>query len=782
MVYRLSWLAGGSAVLLALLRLGRVVRPVEGGGPPWQLVLLAALILAGAVTWTARAYRLGTWTTMGLNLIGLTLVVVRVGAPESAMGGFIPTSATLGALVPEIQVAMELTRYGSAPVVPVAGLVALLVVVAWAMGALLAWGLTGARPALALVPPLLFYLQLATIDRIPPGPAWTVAFLALVVFTLVAVVWDERQLGTGRMRRPRGPTIAPTAGRLPVVMGSITVAATLVGTSWLAPLVADTGTVPWRASGTFGGGIFGGITYNLFVGIRQNLVSQSEEPVFVARVAGDVKPNELYWKLITLDDFNGSTWSPANTAVRQPRPGEPFEIDDERFRGNTSTVEQVVQIVSLRQNYLPAIYSPVDLRTEEELLQRSFRVRPDGSIKYDILSHEGLTYRITSDVPNPTLGELATVDGSLSPIFQEAATAGVFSERAQPVPASPVPPAVLQTMRRLPDELDPRIAEAAQQLTAGASTPFEEASLLEGFFRDSGAFTYSTEISPGHSARNLADWLFSPDSPNYRTGYCEQFATGMAVMARSLQIPARVVLGFTPGDLTEDGLIIVRQKNAHAWVELWLDDLGWVRFDPTPRADDINPATTGAFGFDPRSYLPEAIEGDFPNQPGVPDRMNLEEILRRLGELGFEEGGVPAPTQPVSLPSRVAWVLAAAAAILVLAGLPLVKAVRRRRRLARLADGDITAAWDEIVDRLLDLGRDLPESLTPMELAAATSGAMTPLAQAYGAAVYGPGADLGAGMVEAATSSFRQTSRSLDASHSRRRRLLAWFRLRSLRR
>jgi len=69
--------------------------------------------------------------------------------------------------------------------------------------------------------------------------------------------------------------------------------------------------------------------------------------------------------------------------------------------------------------------------------------------------------------------------------------------------------------------------------------------------------------------------------------------------------------------------------------------------------------------------------------------------------------------------------------------IPLLKRLRRRRRLTRVRHGDITAAWDEIVDRLTDLGVPLPESLTPMELARATDRALMPLAMSYSSTVYG---------------------------------------------
>ena len=88
-------------------------------------------------------------------------------------------------------------------------------------------------------------------------------------------------------------------------------------------------------------------------------------------------------------------------------------------------------------------------------------------------------------------------------------------------------------------------------------------------------------------------------------------------MARAAGVPSRVVLGFTPGDQRGNGEVIVRDKNAHAWVELWIPTQGWVQFDPTPRGDGVNPRTYNALeadiGFPVTAYLEQIPE------PPVPD-------------------------------------------------------------------------------------------------------------------------------------------------------------------
>ena len=145
-------------------------------------------------------------------------------------------------------------------------------------------------------------------------------------------------------------------------------------------------------------------------------------------------------------------------------------------------------------------------------------------------------------------------------------------------------------------------------MTARTSTDFERALILEEFFRNAGGFVYDASASTGHSSLEMEDWLLVPSSRNYRSGYCEQFASAMAVMARVLDIPARVVIGFAPGttQTQSDGteVIVVRARDAHAWVELYLEGQGWVRFDPTPRSDGSNPATAASVGFAPTEYLP----------------------------------------------------------------------------------------------------------------------------------------------------------------------------------
>jgi hypothetical protein len=403
----------------------------------------------------------------------------------------------------------------------------------------------------------------------------------------------------------------------------------------------------------------------------------------------------------------------------------------------------------------------------------------DASLRFDALTYRGMTYTVESILPDPDLDVLSRAsDGTPSVVFSGAIDEGAFESASQGVPSIEL--RELEDAERLielPDELDGRVRALAAQSTRGLETDFEKAIALESFFRTPGNFVYSTAIVPGHGADDLAAWLLDPESDNYRTGYCEQFSTAMAVMARTLGIPSRVVLGFTPGTLLDDGRVVVRDRNAHSWVELWMPSQGWVRFDPTPRSDGVNPTTVGQIPFDVAPYLdiPEAPAPQIATETDGPVLFRDEEALdipERITVSGGDDS-VATPTLPP-------WALPTVGALLIAFGLvPAVKWVRRRLRLRRLESGDIAAAWREIVDRLTDLGDGPDPAATPAEFARSTDPVMQPLADAYGAAIYGP-AGASDSSVGVAVRSLEETEDRLLSRYPVSRRLTAHYRIGTL--
>ncbi len=767
MVNRLGLIAGWGALGLALWRLSFLIRS-EGSEFRWQLLMVGAAVLAAVVTWAARSYRLSpTWIAI-LNLAGAAVAFLRVAAPATLVAGVVPTTETWVVLGEHLRQASELIRYGNAPVAANPGLLAVVVVVFWGQSFVTTLaGLLG-RPLMAVAPPALFYLQTAAIDRSPPA-LWATAVIAALVGLALLGTNSGKRRSLGQMRRPDGALAPRWSASLPIMTIGAGVLAALLVTTSLAAAVPESGYFRWRASTGLGANFLGGVSYDFTVGLQQRLVDQSDRILFVAKVS-EGAPSDLSWRLTTLDTFNGTYWSPHLESTLLVGTDHDWERDDLDYDGDTIEVAQSVRIVDLREYFVPAMASPINLRFASSNYDDSLRVRDlDGSALLDVPTSDGLTYLVSSEIPVVDIAALATSDGSLTGIFQEAVNRGALN--IKPKSKTEIPRAdVLDEYTDLP-RLDRAVAAEAVRVTAGAESAAERALLLEQYLR---TFQYDATVSTGHTALELADWLTDPTSRNYRTGYCEQFATAMAVMARTLNIPSRVIVGFTPGKIETDAqgekVHVVRGRNAHAWVELWMPTVGWVSFDPTPRPENDNPARTQQIGFDPSLFIPDPD----PLRPGqqVPTA-RIPEILDR--------GDPPLtnPQQPLDLAGR--WIAGAfgwvAGIILVVSSLPGLKVLRRRRRLRRIKQGDVTVAWADIVDRLRDLDGEQPQHLTANELATAHHPELQGLANAYSAAVYGDHTFEG-GEVR---NLHLMAEKIVQLGRSRGDRVRAAFRLRSLR-
>src|SRR5262249_48804908 len=150
--------------------------------------------------------------------------------------------------------------------------------------------------------------------------------------------------------------------------------------------------------------------------------------------------------------------------------------------------------------------------------------------------------------------------------------------------ATNYPPHIATLYLQLP-HLDPRVAALARQVTATANSNYRRAKAIEKYLRNN--FGYTLELPGEREPDPLARFLFER-----KKGHCEYFASSMAMMLRTLGIPARVVNGFRGGeynDLTSS--YIVREKDAHSWVEAYFPEYGWVTFDPTPAGPATGPMT-----------------------------------------------------------------------------------------------------------------------------------------------------------------------------------------------
>jgi len=287
-----------------------------------------------------------------------------------------------------------------------------------------------------------------------------------------------------------------------------------------------------------------------------------------------------------------------------------------------------------------------------------------------------------------------------------------------------------QTKKQLTEKIKSlysRIAELARQFAADATGDLARARAVERHLRSD--YGYALELPDREVADPLANFLFAR-----RKGHCEYFASSMAVMLRSIGIPARLATGFQSGVYNPvSGLWLVRRSDAHSWVEAWIPGYGWTTFDPTP------PAQGNAGGVPILAqwalYLDAA--GTFWQEWVMTYGVVRQGTLAYRMEQGARGAGIRWFDTAASVRSvwdlYVAgwahrfgwWALAWAAGLLVLgvAARPLIRLLRMRHRVERVRRGqasvaDATLLYQRMLHILKRRGYQKPPWFTPAEFAA----------------------------------------------------------------
>jgi hypothetical protein len=247
---------------------------------------------------------------------------------------------------------------------------------------------------------------------------------------------------------------------------------------------------------------------------------------------------------------------------------------------------------------------------------------------------------------------------------------------------------------------------------------------LQQWFRQDGKFTYSTEAPADGGGDAVAEFLVA------RKGFCIQFSSAMAVMARALGIPARIGVGFLPGRPGAGAWRSVLLTDAHAWPELYFEGTGWVRFEPTPASRSgaapswAQPATASATG-DGGTAASGSVGSANAAEQGASDaktrQLERAEALPRTSPDGSTPADVATGASSTTT-AAVPWRLVAAGAgvLLLLLLVPATASLgrRRRRRRARDPRALVEAAWSDLAERVGDLGVVIPSGATPRQLAA----------------------------------------------------------------
>ena len=372
-----------------------------------------------------------------------------------------------------------------------------------------------------------------------------------------------------------------------------------------------------------------------------------------------------------------------------------------------------------------------------DLIPPAYR-RPGHTFVYDVsfdaidsdaLFFAGQPEHVDLDVPyiESTEGASYRLAGKPHPGFRYEAYSRIEDVPETASPLNPEPSlddAERNHCLRLP-ALDPRIPALVRQMTAGAQTDLEKARAIEQRLRSD--YTYSLDLPRRRPPDPLADFLFVR-----KKGYCEHFASAMAVMLRASGVPARLATGFQSGvynDLT--GLWLIRAQDAHAWVEAWITGHGWTTFDPTPphpRSKFMAASRLSLWADAAEGLWEQWIVGYDPKQQGS----LLDRMQQSASHFGFHWFDSLTDTKSYwdSAPGRWIRRFGLRAAAVIGAGIvlwfgipPVVRiwGVRRRVKQVRMGHvhaGDAALLYRRMLQVLRRRGFQKPPWFTPAEFAA----------------------------------------------------------------
>lgn len=424
---------------------------------------------------------------------------------------------------------------------------------------------------------------------------------------------------------------------------------------------------------------------NPLVSLQSSLNTQDNRVVLRYRTDSP-QLSEQYLRILALDEFNGIKWEASGRALTDvpKRMPNPPGVSDSVLSGATEVQTFISSAQTYAQRYLPMPYpaTGVDIAGKWRFEPAGRTLVGDQLGKDKFQNAQGVQYSVRSLLLNPT------------------------AEQLRSAPAAN--PEIAAEYTKLPDNLPAVVVQTAREVTRGTKDDYSAAVKLQDYFAVSGGFRYDTKVSSGTGSQAIAKFLADKE------GFCVHFAFSMASMARTLGIPARVAVGFTPGVKQSDGVVDVSMRDAHAWPELYFEGVGWTRFEPTPRSGITVPEYSRPATRDPLPNTPTAAPSASAAQPsaGPSTADDCPADQKKLGECGpaAAQRNTGAGGDGPSAGTVLAWT---AAGILLLA-LPLLPLLwRGRLRARRLGSGQVLAAWRELGDAAWDVGIPPDEALSP---------------------------------------------------------------------
>ncbi|MDE3180789.1 MAG: DUF3488 domain-containing protein [Acidobacteriota bacterium] len=408
----------------------------------------------------------------------------------------------------------------------------------------------------------LSFLMMLAAAVLTAGPGYLLGLALYVLFSICMFISFDIKSGCDwASDPPRGPFPDPARNRIAVenslVLTSLSLA---MGTAALAAILFFM--IPrYRASvlgslGTQAEGVTG-FSNSMSLGEigkmkRSNLVVMYILPQNVSGKA--VRAPGLfrgtYWRGIALSRFDGQSWFNRQVeGLRLPRTGTGNFVLPRVNAPEDSPhhlLRYKVFLTAISADILFAAARPVEVSGPF----KTIALDPSGSLHRVGGGGSAVEYSVISDITAPPPSELRE-------------------------DTKPAPPEITRVNLSLPP-LDPRIATLARRIAGSQTNDYDRAIAIEDYLRLNFGYTLDPPSIQPHDP--VGSFLFVA-----KKGYCSYFATAMALMLRSLSVPARVVNGFRTGEYNPVGHdFVVRARDAHSWVEVYFPGHGWIPFDPTP--------------------------------------------------------------------------------------------------------------------------------------------------------------------------------------------------------
>jgi len=392
-----------------------------------------------------------------------------------------------------------------------------------------------------------FYLIVLAFLKILAASSLTIDMTFVITLVLFLIALVSTLMSFDMYRSERNASAARTKD-VSVPMGGMSIWSTLwimvvgVVLFFLIPRVG-TGYFSRAATPSL---LLSGFTENVQLG-QIGQVKLNSAVVMRARLINGTPYAILKWRGIALDAFDGLGWSKTNRShVRQPSRNDVYTI-----RPFDNSGERVHYEVMLEPLATTALFAPHRIRSLSGVLP-GVETDTDDDIYLRGPALRRVKYEVFSEIP----------------------------ARPRTIPAAAteerIPAEIEREYLQLPRTFDVRIRTLAQQITGQSKTVLEKASAVEAYLKRNYKYTLELTWDPGEQP--ISTFLFGA-----KAGHCEYFASSMAILLRAAGVPTRLVNGFLMGEYNPvGGDYIIRQSDAHSWVEVYAPGSGWLEFDPTP--------------------------------------------------------------------------------------------------------------------------------------------------------------------------------------------------------